>query len=370
MIPSSQKNLKRILVLGVGGSGCSCVANYSKLNKSLSYMLVDSDEASLSNFNSDNIFLIGKKLTLGGSTGGDVEIGRQVIEKDASKLRVILEVVDLVIIIGGLGGGLASGAIPVITRIAKECLTRSIVLSTFPYSFEGKNRINIAKDSVKRIRSHADVVIKLHNDKLKKRINENRYEQSFKESHFYFENAINSIWIISNKPGICGLDYSSLQTIIKFCDGFCHYVHARCVEDCNRSKKIINDLKNHPLTSKGLILKDAPGAIILIRGDKNLKLLEIEEIMNFLNDEFIDNAWINFGIQHDKSIDGIFVDVFVAETWNEPLINDSSNIFDSQRELSLSNDNKGVFSEMEPTVHKNQDLDIPTYRRKNIKLPK
>ena len=60
---------------------------------------------------------------------------------------------------------------------------------------------------------------------------------------------------------------------------------------------------------------------------------EIEEIMNFLNDEFIDNAWINFGIQHDKSIDGIFVDVFVAETWNEPLINDSSNIFDSQREL-------------------------------------
>ena len=51
MIPSSQKNLKRILVLGVGGSGCSCVANYSKFNKSLSYMLVDSDEASLSNFN-------------------------------------------------------------------------------------------------------------------------------------------------------------------------------------------------------------------------------------------------------------------------------------------------------------------------------
>ena len=71
-------------------------------------MLVDSDEASLSNFNSENIFLIGKKLTLGGSTGGDVEIGRQVIEKDASKLRVILDVVDLVIIIGGLGGRLVS----------------------------------------------------------------------------------------------------------------------------------------------------------------------------------------------------------------------------------------------------------------------
>ena len=45
--------------------------------------------------------------------------------------------------------------------------------------------------------------------------------------------------------------------------------------------KIINDLKNHPLTSKGLILKDAPGAIILIKGDNDLKFIEIEEIMNF-----------------------------------------------------------------------------------------
>lgn len=370
MIPSSKKNLKRILVLGIGGSGCACVGSYAKLNNSLSYMLIDSDESSLSNFSSDNIFLIGKKLTLGGSTGGDVEIGRQVIEKDTSRLRVILEVVDIVIIVGGLGGGLASGAIPVITRISSECLTRSIVLSTFPYSFEGKNRIDIAKDSVKRIRSHADVVIKLHNDKLKKRITENRFEQSFKESHFYFENAINSIWIMCNKPGICGLDYSSLQTIIKFCDGFCHYVHARCIEDSNRSKKIINDLKNHPLTSKGLILKDAPGAIIMIRGDKNLKLLEIEEIMNFLKDEFIADARINFGIYNDETANGIFIDVFIAETWKEPLINDNLEIFDSQRELALSNDNKGVFSDMEPTVHKNQDLDIPTYRRKNIKLPK
>ena len=86
-------------------------------NSCFSYTLFETEFNEI-NFNSDNIFLIGKKLTLGVSTGGDVDIGRQVIEKDASKLRAILEVVDLVIIIGGLGGGLASGAIPVITRIA------------------------------------------------------------------------------------------------------------------------------------------------------------------------------------------------------------------------------------------------------------
>ena len=60
-------------------------------------------------------------------------------------------------------------------------VNRTINISIF---FEGKNRINIAKDSVKRIRSHADVVIKLHNDKLKKMINENRYEQSLKKVIF------------------------------------------------------------------------------------------------------------------------------------------------------------------------------------------
>ena len=369
MIPSSKKNSKRILVIGVGGSGCECVKNYSQINKSMSYLLIDSDESFLSNFDSDQVHLIGKKLTNGGSTGGDVEIGRQAIEKDSSKLRIILEVVDLLIIVGGLGGGLASGVIPVLTRISRECLTRSVVLTTLPFAFEGKNRLSIANDSIKRARSHADILIKIHNDKLKKVIKEDSYHQYFKESHFYFENAINSILNICIKSGICGLDYSSLQTVIKFCDGFCHYVHSRCIEDNNRSRKIINDLKNHPLTSKGLILKDAPGAIILIRGDKNLKFVEIEEIMNFLKNEFNNDAWINFGIHHDDNC-GLYVDVFIAESWKEPLVTDNLSIFDSQGTLPLSNDTKGVFSNMEPTVHKNQDLDIPAYRRKNIKLPK
>ena len=370
MIPVIKKSSKRILVIGVGGSGCECVKNCSKTNKSMSYILLDSDESCLSNFDTDKVNLIGKKLTNGGSTGGDIEIGRQAIENDSSKLRIILEVVDLAIIVGGLGGGLASGVIPVLTRISRECFTRSIVLTTFPFSFEGKNRLAIAHDSIKRARSHADIIVKIHNDKLKKIIKDDGYQEYFKVSHFYFENAINSIWTICLKSGICGIDYSSLQTVIKFCDGFCHYVHSRCIDENNRSKKIINDLKNHPLTSKGLILKDAPGAIILIKGDNDLKFIEIEEIMNFLKDEFSDNAWINFGIHHDDNCCGLFVDIFITESWREPLVDDNPSIFDSQGTLPLSNDTKGVFSNMEPTVHKNQDLDIPAYRRKNIKLPK
>ena len=117
--------------------------------------------------------------------------------------------------------------------------------------------------------------------------------QDMRKNNFSIENINNTeTWLFR----IRAIDYSSLQTVIKFCDGFCHYVHSRCIDENNRSKKIINDLKNHPLTSKGLILKDAPGAIILIKGDNDLKFIEIEEIMNFLKDEFSDNAWINFGI--------------------------------------------------------------------------
>ena len=36
--------------------------------------------------------------------------------------------------------------------------------------------------------------------------------------------------------------------------------------------------------------------------------------MNFLKDEFSDNAWINFGIHHDDNCCGLFVDIFITES--------------------------------------------------------
>ena len=48
----------------------------------MSYILLDSDESCLSNFDTDKVNLIGKKLTNGGSTGGDIEIEDKQLKND------------------------------------------------------------------------------------------------------------------------------------------------------------------------------------------------------------------------------------------------------------------------------------------------
>ena len=68
--------------------------------------------------------------------------------------------------------------------------------------------------------------------------------------------------------------------------------------------------------------------------------------------------------------------ILVTEAWKEPLVESEISIFTNrsgfrQGELALgSSGSKGIFSGMDATVKNSEDLDIPTYLRKNIKLPR
>ena len=75
-------------------------------------------------------------MTNGLSSGGDVELGRQSIEKEASRLRARFDSVDLLLIVTGLGGGTGTGATPVLVRIAREAKAQTLVLASLPFAFE------------------------------------------------------------------------------------------------------------------------------------------------------------------------------------------------------------------------------------------
>ena len=375
-MPGSYKKIfKRILIVGVGGSGCSAVIG-SLEDNNISYLLIDTDNSSFSDIETEKTLLIGQNITNGLSAGGDIEIGRQAIEKDVPKIRAIFEAIDLVIIIGGLGGGTATGSIPVLTRIAREANSQSIVLVSMPFVFEGKQKRSSADDSIKRMRSHSDAIVRLSNERLKKRLKPEQAAVGFKISHSYMIDAIKSLWVICSKPSICGLDFSSIHTILRNCDGFCNFVSVHCSKKKDRSKFVSEELINHPLMNKGLLWKGAPGVIISIKGNKDLLLIEVEEIMENIINVISDDAWINYGIHFDNNTKGISVIALVAESWNEELINPDDNLFDKSEQksnqglLSLKEYNKGVFSEMEGSIYNSEDLDIPTFRRKKIKLPK
>ncbi|MAW40028.1 MAG: hypothetical protein CMF27_03780 [Kiritimatiellaceae bacterium] len=369
------KKTPSFLFVGIGGSGCDAVKRVCEQMPFVPVLLIDTDNRNVEGVSDDRIFSVGENVTNGLSCGGDVELGRQSIEKEASRLRARFDAVDLLLIVTGLGGGTGTGATPVLVRIAREAKAQTLVLASLPFAFEGKQRMNVSEDAIRRMRSNADAIVQLPNERLKREAVGGTSEAAFSVSHRYMKDAAESLWYMCSMNGQCGLDFASIHTLLRACDGFCHIASVE-FSGIDQAEQASRALLEHPLINRGLLLEGAAGVIISIRGSHELRIEEVEIIMEQLSNKLPEEAHINFGVSVDEKQSGLKVVTLITEAWKEPLVENEVSIFTSrsgfgQRELALgSSGNKGIFSGMDATVKNSEDLDVPTYLRKNIKLPR
>jgi cell division protein FtsZ len=350
------------------------------LNPDLNAIVIDTDKKVLEASGMKKIIHVGTAVTNGFSAGGDVELGRQSIEKDSSSIRNQLRQADLLVVVAGLGGGTGSGALPVITRIAREAGTLILCMVTMPFAFEGKQIARKAEDALKKLRTHADAIIRIPNEMLVERADADLpLEQVFSRSQTVMQDGIFALWRMLSQNGICGLDFACIHTMLRNCDGFCHFASAEA-SGVDRGMAVAGDLLNHRLLNKGKVLEKSSGVIVGLTGGQDLKLGEIEVVMNQVQEKLPDDTWVNFGVTIDPVFEKrLSVIVLVAEQWKEPLVDDANRqmgftfnrrLSSEQGELPLETTGKGRFSNLEPTIYENQDLDVPTYIRREIKLPR
>ena len=378
--PGEHIAVPRMLVMGVGSSGVRAVADMAQHNPALTTAVVDTDAKVLDAASSCRIVHVGQVVTRGLSAGGDVELGRQSIEKDSTEIRQLLRHTDLLIIVAGLGGGTGSGAVPVITRMARETGTLVFCMVSMPFAFEGKKIARIADESVKRIRTHADAIVRINNEMLVDRSDADLpVEQAYARSHAIVKDGIFSLWRMLSQNGICGLDFACIHTMLRNCDGFCHFASAEA-SGPDRGSTVANGLLKHKLLNDGKVLGASAGIIIGLTGGDDLKLSEVEAVMNQVQEVLPEDIWLNFGVVIDPSYgQRLSVIALVAEQWREPLVDGATRqmgFSDARRkaieqgELALETAGKGRFASLDPTIYDHQDLDVPTYIRRDIKLPR
>ncbi len=373
-------SVPRMLLMGIGSSGVRAVESMCRRNSGLGAVVVDTDSKVLQTVTAGQVIHVGNTVTNGLSAGGDVELGRQSIEKDSSSIRTLLRNVDLLVIVAGLGGGTGSGAVPVITRLAREAGSLVLCMASLPFNFEGKKTAKVADEALKRIRTHADAIIRIPNEMLLVRSDTDiPAEQAFSRSHHLMADGIFSLWRLLSTTGISGLDFASVHTMLRNCDGFCHFASAEG-SGTDRAAIVAEGLLSHRLLNNGKVLGKSAGIIVGLTGGHDLMLSEIEAIMNRVQENLPDEVWVQLGVAVDPSFDGcLSAMVLVAEHWREPLV-DSANrqmgltfsrrLSQEQGELPLEATGKGRFTHLDPTIHENQDLDVPTYIRRDIKLPR
>ena len=158
-----------IKVIGVGGGGGNILSNVRE-NYDLDMMLIsiNSDLRQLNTLSKQGITVlpIGERLTQGRGTGGRVEVGEAAAREAERAIRKMLEGTDLVIITATMGGGLGTGAAPVVAEIARDMGILSIGVVTTPFHFEMPRKMQTAQAGIVRMQELTDAFITIQNDNL------------------------------------------------------------------------------------------------------------------------------------------------------------------------------------------------------------
>lgn len=380
--PPDLKPHSRVLVMGVGGAGCNSVARMARTWKEgPATVAVNTDVQALSICDAPRTVLIGEKSTNGLGAGNDVQVGRFAAEESIAALQELLSGVDLLILIGGMGRGTATGAMPVIAKMARELGVLTLAFVSMPFSVEGDSRRRQADEGVLQLQRYAGAVITQPNDRLSKLVKEDTpIEEAFAVSDAMLAEGIYALWHLLTRAGVMNITFADVRELAERSGGTLAFAYAEA-EGPARIASALRNLLDSPLLEGGRLLSDAEGVLVNIAGGPDLTLSDMQGIMGEITQHVRPNAHISMGALVDAGRrERVTITLLATEKWGEeqtqplPVASGAaakSGGSESQPELPLVDKkpaDKGPFGKSRPTVIDGEDLDIPTFIRRGVKL--
>ena len=376
----------RVLVLGLGGGGCNSVARMAAAwETGPEVLLVNTDAQALAACGSPaQRLLIGRTLSGGSGAGGDPNLGKLAAEEDADKIRESLIGVEVALLVVTFGGGTGTGAAPVVARLAREAGVTTIGLVTLPFEFEGLRRRQLAAEGLEALRLQADLVVTLPNQHLLSLADDqSSLQEAFSKTDSMLNVAVRSVWKLLTQPGIINLTLADLRNMVEHSSGACTFGYAEG-SGAGKAGQALARLLKSPLLDQGRLLGRAGALLVNIVGGPDLALAEVTRIMSELTGLAKPTVHLFPGAAIEEEWKGrVAIVVLAAEAWDEDLAPSRSSTpvprpgtggeetppaKPLQPELPFSNEERGRFRGVDPTVVEGEDLDIPTYLRRGIKL--
>lgn len=381
-----------IKIIGVGGAGAQIT---NRLQASIfdfvDRLAIDTDVRQLSEIQSIPKLTIGTDVTRGLSTGGETELGYLAADQARYHIKAALEGVNLLFLIGGLGGGCASGALPVISEIAAELKILTLSCITMPFGLEGKRKQQLAEVSLQKLYTYCDGVIVLPNDILFQQVPSNLpLTEAFILADAWITYAIRSICTLTLKTGMLNLDLATLQTVLSGANGkllfsFGSGSGALAIE------KIIQSLETCPFQHTAFPISQADRMLINIVSGTDLCLEAFNQLTTHITTKFKSHQQVFIGLAIEPLL-GAMIEVCVIGAYNwQPLktfnakFNNKKSLIDyssityaatAQAPSSIPPPAKfvhleplrGYFDQTDTTDLEGIDLDIPTFIRKGIRI--
>jgi len=402
------ENGVRIKIVGVGGAGNNAVDRLKLENLSnVNLAVVNTDGQVLESSPLEEKLMIGKRVTRGLSSGGEADIGRQAADEDREALARLVDGIDLVFILAGLGGGTGSGAAPVLAELAAEGGAVVIAFVTMPFTLEGARRHTQAMESLSALRSVCHAVVPLPNDVLLQQVEEEATVlEAYALADEWIKRGVQSIWSILFRTGLMNVDFATLRKSLANSGGKTLF-GLGIGEGGDYVSKAIENLMLCPLLHTPEYSRRADCLIVNISGGPDLTMNKVNEIVTLVTDKFgsrdntVIGAVIDESLQqqvHICVLGTTDVDARFSHRVTKPesgraapakitaqeiqssatpvrvhtskLAGKKTDRGRGQEEFGFAghDEQRGFFENTERNLYDGEDLDIPTYLRRGIKI--
>ena len=302
-VPEIKELQPRLLVMGIGGAGGNAINEMIDNGmQGVEFIAVNTDAQDLKHSKAKSKIQIGLNLTKGLGAGAKLDIGQAAADESLNEIVNILQGANMVFIAAGMGGGTGTGAAHVIARAAKELNILTVGVVTLPFLYEGPSRMTRAQIGLEELRKHVDTIIVIPNQNLFKIANEQTtFEESFNLSNNVLMHGVQSVTDLMVRPGIINLDFADVETVMASMGKA--MMGTGEAEGEGRAMKATEMAISNPLIDD-YTLKGAKGLLVNITGSKDLKLFEVDEVVNKIRSEVEADAEVIIGAITDASLEG------------------------------------------------------------------
>ena len=207
----------RIRIIGLGGGGCSIVAEMSQRLPSVNFIAADTDLVNLQRVKNDHLalFSFGSESTCGLGTGMNFALGEKIAKESMDEIKSLFMDVDLFILVTCLGGGIGSGAAPIFAKAARESNALGMGVFTMPFAFEGQKRQRLAQQSLRESAPYLDAQLILSNEKIFEVAgNQTSFSAALSLINQNLIDNLNALLEIIRQPSLINIDFSDLKAIL------------------------------------------------------------------------------------------------------------------------------------------------------------
>jgi cell division protein FtsZ len=412
-----------IRVFGVGSPGGKIIEQLIQNGLPASaFVAIDTAGDAMAASAAAEKILLETRLLRGLGSGGDPDRGRALAEEHATKISSLCEGASVVFLVAGLGGGAGTGISPVVARLAKEKGALVLAFVTIPFECEGDRRQALALQGLAELQESTDGVICLPNQRVFKLINEDTsLLDAFHLTSDLLAGAVLGIWRLFQHRGLIEIHPGALCELLRDRHTESAFASAEAIGPA-RSREVIDKLLAHPLLDGGQMLSQSDAVLVSLMGGPDLTMTEVNRIMSEIKAK-CEQARVTMGAAVAEAFRDRLAVTLIATNKNrtpiqrppgppyagEPLpprfldrttpnrpgsrfvppppaltpdkleqlmargtrggarrSRPSSKL--QQTQLPLDIVSKGRFDKSEPTIHKGEDLDVPTYIRRGVPL--